>query len=245
MNHGLIDYEGPLIDQWVAAPPVRGELLAWDPVAEKAAWHVPSPVAETGGVLATAGNLVFQGRGDGIFAAYRATDGKPLWSFDAGTGIIAAPVTYSVDGEQYVTILAGWGGASGLISFPGYGPVKPGYGRILTFKLTGHADFTPPVYKQPNPSNLSTDASPELVRKGGLIYGANCSVCHGVGAIGGPVSDLRYMSKTSLDLLEDIVLHGTLSKAGMPSFSKILKAEDVDAIRAYLISRSRELAPQK
>jgi hypothetical protein len=171
-NHGLIDYEGPLIDQWVAAPPVRGELLAWDPVAEKAAWHVPSPVAETGGVLATAGNLVFQGRGDGIFAAYRATDGKPLWRFDAGTGIIAAPVTYSVDGEQYVTILAGWGGASGLISFPGYGPVKPGYGRILTFKLTGHANFTPPVYKQPNPpANLSTDASPELVRKGGLIYG--------------------------------------------------------------------------
>jgi PQQ-dependent dehydrogenase (methanol/ethanol family) len=245
-NHGLTDYDGPLSAEWGAAPPVRGELLAWDPVANKAAWHAPSPVAETGGVLATAGNLVFQGRGDGVFAAYRATDGKQLWSFDAGTGIIAAPVTYSVDGEQYVTILAGWGGASGLISFPGYGPVRPGYGRILTFKLNSHTIFSPPVYKHENPPvNLTTDASPELIKKGGVIYGDNCSVCHGIGAIAGPVPDLRYLSKAKLDRLEDIVLHGALSKAGMPSFSKILKAEEVDAIRAYLISRSRDLAAQK
>jgi len=182
----------------------------------------------------------------GIFLAYRATDGHQLWRFDAVTGIIAAPVTYSVDGEQYVTVLAGWGGASGLISFHGYGPVKPGYGRVLTFKLNSHARFTPPIYKNENPpANLTSDASLELTKKGGAIYGGNCSVCHGVDAIGGPVPDLRYLSRAKLDHLEAIVLRGTLSKAGMPSFSKILKAEDVDAIRAYLISRSRELAAQK
>ena len=123
-NHGLIDYDGPLRDQWLAAPPVRGELLAWDPVAEKAAWHAPSPVAETGGVLATAGNLVFQGRGDGIFAAYRATDGKQLWSFDAGTGIIAAPVTYSVDGDAVCNYTGRLGWRVGIDPLPWLWPRK-------------------------------------------------------------------------------------------------------------------------
>ena len=84
--------------------------MAWDPVPQKAAWRVSYPVAEGGGVLATAGNLVFQGRADGVLAAYRATDGKQLWTFDAGTGIMAPPVTYLVDGVQYVSVLAGWGG---------------------------------------------------------------------------------------------------------------------------------------
>ena len=81
-----------------------GELLAWNPVTQKEAWHARYPVAVGGGVLATAGNLVFQGRADGILAAYRATDGKQLWSFDAGTGIMAPPVTYQVDGVQYVSV---------------------------------------------------------------------------------------------------------------------------------------------
>ena len=83
---------------------------------------------------------MFQGRADGVLAAYRATDGKQLWTFDAGTGIMAPPVTYQVDGVQYVSVLAGWGGAPGLFNDPGWGPVKPGYGRILTFMLDGTAD---------------------------------------------------------------------------------------------------------
>ena len=100
--------------KWTLCRAPTGELLAWDPIAQKAVWRAKYPVVEGGGVLATAGNLIFQGRADGIFAAYRATDGEPLWRFDAATGIMAPPVTYTVDGTQYVTVLAGWGGPAGL-----------------------------------------------------------------------------------------------------------------------------------
>jgi quinohemoprotein ethanol dehydrogenase len=95
-----------------------------DPIRQSEAWRVEFPVRESGGVLTTAGNLVFQGRSDGLFAAYRATDGETLWEFETGTGILAAPVTYSMDGRQYVTIMVGWGGAMGLINPPGLRP-KP------------------------------------------------------------------------------------------------------------------------
>ena len=97
-------------------PPPKGELIAWDPIKQRAAWRAPYPVVEGGGVLTTAANLVFQGRADGILAAYRATDGKQVWQFDAGTGIMAPPITYSVDGTQYVSVMAGWGGPSATLT---------------------------------------------------------------------------------------------------------------------------------
>src|SRR5262249_33653951 len=99
------NYEGPLSARMTSMPPPTGELLAWDPVAQKPVWRAKYPVVDGGGVLATGGNLIFQGRADGIFAAYRATDGERLWRFDAGTGIMAPPVTYTVHGTQYVTVL--------------------------------------------------------------------------------------------------------------------------------------------
>src|SRR6516165_5101181 len=105
-------YNGPLNAKLRSSPPPTGELLAWDPVNQRAAWRVSYPVVEGGGVLTTAGNLVIQGRADGVLAAYRANDGKPLWQADAGTGIMAPPVTYLVNGVQYVSVMAGWGGSS-------------------------------------------------------------------------------------------------------------------------------------
>src|SRR5208283_1231750 len=113
----------------LALPAPTGYLLAWNPVEQRAAWRVTLPLVESGGVLATGGNLVFQGRSDGIFCAYRATDGKKLWEFNAGTGIMAPPVTYSIGEVQYITLMVGWGGAAGLVNVPGSGPVKPGFGR--------------------------------------------------------------------------------------------------------------------
>ena len=96
-------------------PPATGELVAWDPVAQKAAWRVKNPTVEDGGVLATGGNLVFQGRGDGTLVAYRATDGKELWTFDAGTGIMAPPVTYTVDGTAVSDVDGGMGRSAGIV----------------------------------------------------------------------------------------------------------------------------------
>jgi quinohemoprotein ethanol dehydrogenase len=236
-------YEGPLADKLKSMPRPTGELLAWDPVAQRAAWHAKYPVAVGGGVLATAGNLVFQGRADGILAAYRATDGKQLWTFDAGTGIMAPPVTYQVDGIQYVSVLAGWGGPDGLGNDPSWGPVKPGYGRILTFMLGGNAAFKAPAfgYKNPPPMpSITLDASPQLVHQGELLFADNCAGCHGSKAIAGPLPDLRYASKETLEGIEGIVLGGKRASMGMPSFQKILNTGQVHAIQAYIVSRARE-----
>ncbi len=244
-NLGLdVAYDGPLNAQLVKMPPATGELLAWDPVGQKAAWTAKYPVVEGGGVLATAGNLVFQGRADGIFAAYRASDGKPLWSFDGGTGIIGAPSTYLVNGVQYVSVLAGWGGSSGLFNAPGSGPVKPGFGRILTFMVDGAATLKVPAYghKGPPTPALPLTASAQTIRQGGLLFNAECAPCHGINAVAGPVPDLRYASKEALEGIEDIALRGSRAAAGMPSFQKILTAPQVQAIQAYIISRARESA---
>jgi PQQ-dependent dehydrogenase (methanol/ethanol family) len=236
-------YEGPLKDKLKSLPSPTGELLAWDPVAQKAAWHARYPVAVGGGVLATAGNLVLQGRADGILAAYRATDGKRLWSFDAGTGIMAPPVTYQVEGVQYVSVLAGWGGPDGLGNDPSWGPVKPGFGRILTFTLGGNAAFKPAVFGHKGPPPMPTitvDASPQLVHQGELLFGDNCAGCHGGKAIAGPLPDLRYSRKETLEDIEGIVLGGKRASLGMPSFRKILNASQVRAIQAYIVARARE-----
>ena len=81
--------------------------MAWDPVQQKQAWAVERPGPWNGGTLATAGNLVFEGTAAGRFEAYRADTGERVWSFDAQTGVMAGPATYSVNGEQYVAVLAG------------------------------------------------------------------------------------------------------------------------------------------
>jgi quinohemoprotein ethanol dehydrogenase len=246
LNFGLDTvYEGPLNAKLVSSSPPTGALLAWDPVQQKAAWSAPYPVAEGGGVLATGGNLVFQGRADGVLAAYRATDGKQLWAFDAGTGIVAPPVTYTVGGVQYLSVLAGWGGTAGLFNAPGTGPVKPGYGRILTFVLGGAAVLSAPPYghKDPPPMPaITTNATPQVVQQGGLLFNSHCAPCHGLNAVAGPIPDLRYASTETLEGIQDIVLGGTRAAVGMPSFQKLLNAEQVHAIQAYIVSRARESA---
>jgi quinohemoprotein ethanol dehydrogenase len=240
-NDGL--YDGPLNDKLHQLPPPKGALLAWDPVAQRAAWSASYPVVEGGGALATAGNLVFQGRADGILAAYRAPDGRELWQFDAGTGIEAPPVTYTLDGVQYVSVMAGWGGGGPDSTA---GKVKPGYGRILAFALGATATLNPPVYghKEPPAPAIAMKASPKVVHMGKLLFGDNCASCHGQDAVAGAMPDLRYASKQVHDQFEAIVLGGERSSAGMPSFRKILNADQVRAIQAYVLARAAEGAQQ-
>jgi PQQ-dependent dehydrogenase (methanol/ethanol family) len=237
-------YEGPLFAKLASMPPPVGELLAWDPVAQKAVWQAKYPVLDGGGVLATGGNLVFQGRSDGILAAYRATDGKQVWQFDCATGIMAPPVTYTVDGVQYITVLAGWGGAPGLMNTPEVGAVKPGWGRILTFALDGRSTLKAPPFGHKDPPRPAVTAkqNPQIVRAGALLFNSYCFLCHGLNAIAGPLPDLRYSSKEVLDSLPSIVLGGTRESGGMPSFKKILSEKEVKTIRAYIIARAQEAA---
>jgi len=235
-------YEGPLLDTLRSLPPPSGELLAWDPVNQRAAWRASYPVVEGGGVLTTAGNLVFQGRADGVLAAYRATDGQHLWQFDAGTGIMAPPVTYSVDGVQFVSLMVGWGGPDGAFNAPNRGRVKPGYGRIVTFALDGKATLTARPFghtEAPTPA-ITMNASPKTVHEGKLLYGGHCVQCHGIDAVAGPLPDLRYLTRTAHQQFEAIVLGGARASRGMPSFKDLLSADQVRAIQAYVLSRASE-----
>jgi len=235
-------YEGPLDAKLRALPPPTGELLAWDPVKQRAAWRASYPVVEGGGVLTTAGNLVFQGRSDGMLAAYRATDGQRLWEFDAGTGIMAPPVTYLVNGVQHVSVMVGWGGPDGAFNAPERGKVRPGYGRILTFALGGTATLSVPAFghTEPPAPAIVMKASPETIHEGGLLYRAQCAQCHGTNAVAGPLPDLRYATKAVHEQFEAIVLGGTRASLGMPSFKDLLGADQVHAIQAYILSRASD-----
>ena len=235
-----VRYGGELVAKRDAAPPPQGELVAWNPVERRAAWRVTLPVSQSGGVLATAGNLVMQGAGDGILRAYRSSDGTKLWEFDAGTGIVAPPVTYLAGGTQYVTVMVGWGGPSALSNPQNMGPIKPGYGRILTFALGGSKKLEVPFYghKEPPKSVLSLTATPAMVREGGVLYSKYCRACHGINAIAGPVPDLRYSTAEVHAQLDSIVLGGARRTLGMPSFSDKLDSSRVRLIQAYILERA-------
>ena len=238
-------YDGPMMAKLRAAPPMTGHLIAWNPVEQREVWRVDLPLVESGGVLATGGNLVFQGRSDGILCAYRATDGKKLWEFDAGTGIMAPPVTYLRDGVQYVTLMVGWGGAAGLVNLPGSGPVKRGFGRVLTFSLGANASLeVPPFGRKGLPTvAVHKNAAPATIHEGNVLYMRYCFYCHGVGVISGSsVPDLRYATPETQDQFESIVLEGARESRGMPSFHDALKPDQVHAIRAYVLSQAAAAA---
>jgi quinohemoprotein ethanol dehydrogenase len=237
-------YDGPLVQKMTSAPPAQGRLVAWNPIERRAAWKVDLPVVESGGVLATAGNLVFQGRGDGVFAAYRATDGRKLWQFDAGTGIMAPPVTYLAGGVQYVSVMVGWGGASGLINAPGQGPIKPGFGRIVTFALDAKASLRVQPYGHATPPAppLPVTASAETLKQGAALYDKHCMMCHGVNAVAGPIPDLRYASAQVHGQFESIVRGGARAALGMPTFGDLLTTDQAKAVQQYILSRAHESA---
>ncbi len=236
-------YNGPLNAKMDSMPPATGELVAWDPVKQQSAWRASSGRFIGGGVLATAGNLVFQGRSDGLLVAYRASDGKQLWQFQSGTGIMAPPVTYLLNGVQQISVMVGWGGPDGLnnIDFQG----KPGFGRIVTFAIGGTASFNPPAYghSEPPVPAITMKASPKMIHEGQLLFNAECAGCHGLNAVAGGVPDLRYASKAVHQQFQEIVLGGTRAALGMPSFKKIFTPEQVRAIEAYILYRAHGNPP--
>ena len=222
---------------------LRGFVSAWDPVAQKEVWRIQHAGAWNGGILSTGGNLIFQGNTSGRFVAYRADTGEEVWSAPAQTGVIAAPITYEIDGEQYVTVVAGWGGAFALTGglAETYG-LKP-RGRILTYKLGGRAAL-PPLVETPDllPEPPPLEAGPAEIAQGKFLYHRYCGVCHGSGVrSGGVIPDLRYMAPGKHLIFEDIVLGGLLQDRGMVSFASSLGREDSRAIHQYVISEAHRL----
>ncbi|HWX37608.1 MAG TPA: PQQ-dependent dehydrogenase, methanol/ethanol family [Candidatus Sulfotelmatobacter sp.] len=239
-------YRGPVRDEYLKLKS-SGRLLAWDPVAQKEVWHVDMPDPKSGGTLATGGNLVFQGRSDGQIHAYRATDGQDLWKFDAGVGIAAPPMTYTVDGVQYISVVSGWGGPQVLGNRPpGHGNVGPG--KLLTFKLGGTLTL-PPFQRVVRPVPMPTfklPASSAEVEQGRILFANFCSRCHGGDVVsGGSVPDLRYAAEGTHEMFEQIVLGGARHEFGMPSFMGDLTSAQVRLIHAYILERARESAQAK
>ncbi|NGY04191.1 PQQ-dependent dehydrogenase, methanol/ethanol family [Solimonas terrae] len=219
-------------------------MLAWNPVTQKKAWEEPTPGANNGGVMATAGGLVFQGQADGKFVAHDAKTGKVVWSFDMGVGSMGSPISYEVDGKQYISIPAGWAGGQMLL-----GSLSAQHGwvgrdhprRLLTFVLDGDARLPP----TPPPAQVAPLAAPEfkidpaLAEKGKYVY-QQCVICHGVAAVaGGYAPDLRASQiPLSTAAFTAVVRDGGLLARGMPQFSE-LSDEDILALQNYIRDRAR------
>jgi quinohemoprotein ethanol dehydrogenase len=224
----------------------KGSLLAWDPVTEKARWRVWLPDWWNTGILSTAGDLVFIGNPRGQFDAYDAVSGARLWRFETGLGLMGTPMSYSVKGRQYVSVLVGWGGSaaagSKLLNYGWRYGAQPR--RLLTFALGGKLTLPPSapadvtVHAVDDPS-LTLD--PAQVAEGRKLS-LNCMVCHGPGFRNGagPAPDLRE-SKLALskDALYAVVHDGALQSRGMPKFDQFTRAQ-VDALHAYIRSTARD-----
>jgi len=226
----------------------RNILKAWDPVKQEMVWEVPNEIPKgNGGILSTSGNLVFQGTNIGHLNVYNATNGDLLKRIETGTGIMAAPMSYLVDGEQYVAVMSGYGGNS--LSF---GPIEKdaaihkyqNYGRILAFKLNGSSTPLPPkVVKAnvPKPPALQSDEG--LVSKGEDLFNEYCAFCHQAGKPEDYYSqypNLAMMEEPIHKIFKNIVLDGVYAQNGMASFDDVLEESDVEAIHHYVMKQQSD-----
>jgi quinohemoprotein ethanol dehydrogenase len=229
----------------------RGYLRAWDPVANKVAWQVETSgqwagqlnaIWNGGGVMSTAGGLVFQGRSTGFLHVYEAATGKELTAINLGVSIMAAPMTYELDGEQYVAVMAGFGGALGGTHPEGTAAYRYGNaGKLIVLRLGGGAVPLPDEIKRdakfPRPV-AERSGSADTITRGMELFARHCSVCHKNNAAAGTVPDLRRIDAKTYAEFSDIVLEGTRATRGMGAFKGQLTAQDVDAIRAAMIDEA-------
>ena len=222
---------------------MRTYLQAWDPVKQKKVWQTPDAEWwDRAGVLATAGRVLFQGTGTGQFRVMSDENGEILKELEVGSTIMAAPMTYTIDGEQYVSVMASFGGGGWYIPHPTSATYKYGnLGRILTFKLDGGAVPIPPELgpDAPIPQPPAQTASAETIKKGQDLFGANCRGCHS-NQTRTLSADLRRMSPETHEQFKDIVLHGALRAGGMPQWDDVLSDADADALHAYLIDLAQK-----
>lgn len=223
----------------------HGYIVAWDPVAQKERWRVKNDYLWNGGTLATAGGLVFQGTAEGTFNAYDAADGKRLWQFDAGLGIVGAPMSFSHQGKQYVSILVGYGGTTA--AYGKFMDVGWKFGkqprRLLTFALGGSAKLAPTPPRTMKVAALDDTALvlDEADVAAGRGLSVQCAACHGIGfhATGTPGPDLRESAiALRLDTFAPFVKAGNM-QAGMPSFPTLTDVQ-LRQLHAYIRAQSRE-----
>ncbi len=241
--------------QWVKEQPYTSQFRAIDPLTGETKWAVESlGWQDRQGALATKSGLVFHGNAAGRLFARDAETGEELWSVDTGSTIMAAPMTYSVDGVQYVAVATGWGGG-GWGFVPGYAAAysKGNRNRLLVFRLGGGEvpipDDLPPLQPADEPPAQYPDATPEMIAMGGGLFTENCSICHS-NQPRAPLPDLRRMNAGVHAAFNQIVLEGLLKPNGMPQWDDRLSEDQVKAIHAFLIDaqttlRARELELQR
>lgn len=222
----------------------RGYLRAWNPVTQQLAWEYETAGPfDRSGVLATGGGLVIQGTTPGYLRAMDDRTGTILKEIDMQSSVVAAPVTYEVDGVQYIAVMAAIGGGVYTHTPP---PATAAYkygnaGRIIAFRLDGapmpEIEALPTVGPVPEPPPLT--APPEVVARGKRLYMGTCFFCHMSTGRGYP-QDLRRLTPEKHELFNDIVLRGSLRPLGMPQWDDVFSPDDVDAIHAYIISMSWE-----
>jgi len=221
-----------------------GRLIAWDPVAQKEVWRHEHVSPWNGGTLSTAGNLVFQGTADARFVAYDAKTGAKLWEAPMGTGVVAGPSTYMVDGKQYVSVAAGWGGAFGVNN---RATDRKGAGTVYTFVLDGKAKAPDFVDYQLGALVQGVKYDPAHVKEGTLIFVNYCIVCHGIPGVdrGGNVRNLGYSSAEMITNLDKVVFKGPFMANGMPDFTGKLTAVDLEKIKAFIQGTADAIRPKK
>jgi mono/diheme cytochrome c family protein len=218
-----------------SAQKAHGSLLAWDPVRGKPAWQVVLDTLTNSGVLATAGGLVVHGAQDGYLRFYSADDGRLLHRIFTGTGIVAPPISYEVNGVQYFAFQTGWSGYDAEPAPPDAPPPYLNDARLIVLKLDGAQ--VPVAARASRAPFLAIETSQDAkqVLQGAGLYLTYCAICHGHVGEETLVPDLRRMSQASYESFDAIVRGGLLKANGMASFADVLQPTDAAAIRAYIV----------
>ena len=244
-NPGIM---GILMDFYAAEKPgakqkAYGELVAWDPVTQTAKWRTRNSMPINGGLLHTAGGLVFQGMANGEIKAFDDATGTELWSRQTGGAIRGAPSTVMVDGEQYLIVATGNGSASATgnyVALYNSTPESRTAPRLLAFRIGGKSAYPPLAKVEPVPAPSSPRPNPAFAAKGDLLFeGYGCPACHGArgAASGGKAPNLNRLPPADLAMLKQVVQQGALAANGMPKFTGMPDA-DAEAIFAYIIDEA-------
>ena len=231
--------------EWIMDEEYKGYLKAIDPLTGKSAWQYPSKIPMNGGTLVTAGNLVFSGAQTGELYAFNAKTGEKLWEYRTSSGIIAPPITYKINGEQYIAVTSGLGGAYiNLSGDPQLKNINPG-GSMWVFKLSKSlsgsmtsAEVYPAPVLAKKVDELFNDTDDKAAwspsAKNGLsLYEQTCAHCHGVNMVtSGTTYDLRTFPKADKQRFIESVTNG---KGTMPAWGAKLSAEDISDIYEYVI----------
>ena len=242
-NTGMDENLAEITEVMEGNPDSFGYIGAFDPMTGEYKWKNEKKHFWNGGVVATAGGLVFQGGGDGHLTAYDKDNGEEVWTYDTYTSIVAPPISYQIDGTQYVAIITG---AAGVEAFLGESTLRTAtntYGnrsQLLVFALGGSAVLAEPEARPMMPPEQPLlIANAQGLKRGSIVYHTFCAVCHGGMARGaGVVPDLRAISSATREIFHQIVLEGLYEGRGMAGYADVLTREDSDRILGYLMYRA-------